>query len=291
MFRIIYCIFIALVFSTGLYSNTIDEDIEKQEKRSKIIFDRYIVYISEYDKLPPNEILVYTAKFLIGKPYVASTLEQKGPESLVVNLEEFDCTTFVETCIALTLTVISDQLTLDQFKTNLQYIRYRGGVIDGYASRLHYMTDWIADIESKKILKNISGSLGGERRSKKIDFMSTHSNLYDKLRSNKYEVTKITNVEEGLLQKDYIVIPKNKILIAGDAIVNGDIVIFATAIDGLDYSHMGIAYHEKGILKMIHASSVSKKVVVENRSLNEYCRTARKNTGITILRFQDLGFN
>ncbi|WP_101690236.1 N-acetylmuramoyl-L-alanine amidase-like domain-containing protein [Dysgonomonas massiliensis] len=288
MFRIICCVFIAILASTNLYSNIIDEDIEEREKRSKIIFDRYIIYISEYDKLPPNEILISTAKFFIGKPYVASTLEQNGDEHLVVNLEEFDCTTFVETCIALTLTAISKEPTFENFKYYLQKIRYRGGSIDGYLSRLHYMIDWIADGESKKIFKNISSQLGGERVKKEINFMSAHPELYPKLRNNKFLVSQIADIEMDIALKDYVVISKKEILAASDAILNGDIVIFASAIDGLDYNHLGIVYREKGMLKIIHASSASRKVIIDNRSIDHYCKTTPRNTGVTILRLDSI---
>lgn len=291
MLRKISITFIVFWLVISSYPSIINEGADANDKRSNVTFDRYVTYISEYKKLKPNEILTYTAKFFIGKPYIASTLEKEGSENLVVNLDEFDCTTFVETCLALTQAVIADELTFDQFKANLQLIRYRGGRINGYASRLHYMIDWIADAESKKILKNVSKFLGGELKSKKVNFMSTHPELYAKLRNDKYQVDKIAQIEEDISLKDYVVIPKEKILIVGDAILNGDIVIFATAIDGLDYSHLGIAYHEKGILRMIHASSVSRKVVVESRSLYEYCRTTRNNTGITILRFENLVSN
>ena len=33
--------------------------------------------------------------------------------------------------------------TFDDYKAELEKIRYRDGVIDGYASRLHYFCDWI----------------------------------------------------------------------------------------------------------------------------------------------------
>lgn len=275
-----------LLSGVNIYSQVVDENTEIKKKRSEVIFDRYINYISDYKNLDRNKVLIQTAKFFLGSPYVASTLEQEGPEQLVVNLEEFDCTTFVETCIALTLATVSKELTIDKFEEYLQQVRYRRGVIDGYSSRLHYMIDWVADGELKKIFDNISIQLGGKPIKKRINFMSAHPDLYLKLKDNKGEIEKIAKIEEDLVSKDYTVIPRSNILAIRNAIQTGDIIIFATAIEGLDYSHVGIAYVENDVLKMIHASSTNKKVIVENRSLNEYCKTTRNCTGITILRLK-----
>lgn len=285
--RKIYLIFSLFLICINFNSKTITEDIESKEKRSNIIFDRFVQYISAYKELQANEIMIHTAKFFIGSPYVASTLEQQEGERLVVNLVEFDCTTFVETCMALTLTTISDELTFERFKENLQLIRYRQGIIDGYSSRLHYMTDWISDGESKRLFKNISKNLGGTPKKKQINFMSTHPDSYFMLRNNKTEIDKIADIETHILSENYVVIPKEKILGVGNAVLNGDITIFATAIDGLDYSHVGLAYKENNVLKMIHASSTSRKVVIENRSIDMYCKAIRSCTGITILRMVD----
>ena len=51
-----------------------------------------------------NDVLFYARKF-IGVPYVAATLEKSDPEQLVVNLRQMDCTTLVETTLALTLAI------------------------------------------------------------------------------------------------------------------------------------------------------------------------------------------
>ena len=54
-------------------------------------------------KNKPNMMLFYGHK-LQDVPYVAHTLEVNPKEQLVVNLRELDCTTFVETVLALCLT-------------------------------------------------------------------------------------------------------------------------------------------------------------------------------------------
>ena len=78
-------------------------------------------------------------------PYVAHTLEADGPEELIINCDEVDCTTLVEYVLAESLTPKLDNGDISEsaFADNLQKIRYRNGKIDGYTSRLHYIADWI----------------------------------------------------------------------------------------------------------------------------------------------------
>lgn len=291
--RLILLIILCLLLgcNTDLKSQGQSCRIKHENKRSEYVFDRYNTYIDAYRDRPLAEVLIHTAKFFLGKPYVASTLENEGAERLIVNFDEFDCTTFVETCVALTLTTKSANPGYEKYLEKLQTIRYKKGIIDGYSSRLHYMTSWIKDNCEKGIFENISEKLGGIQFNKKIDFMSTHPNLYMKLKNNSAEIEKIVIEETNIDKYRYIVIPKNDIFKRENTFQTGDIIIFATATDGLDYSHIGIAYWDREILKMIHASSRAKKVVIENHTINDYCQLSRNCTGITILRLGEREIN
>ena len=74
-------------------------------------------------------------KSYLGTKYVANTLDQDGEESLVIRTDAVDCLTFVEYTLA--------QALGSSFADNLQKIRYRDGIINGYPSRLHYTSEWI----------------------------------------------------------------------------------------------------------------------------------------------------
>ena len=50
-----------------------------------------------------NKTPLFFAHQLIGRPYVAHTLEGQPTERLVVNTRQLDCTTLVETVTALTI--------------------------------------------------------------------------------------------------------------------------------------------------------------------------------------------
>ena len=83
------------------------------------------------------------ARAYLGVPYVAGTLESPdGEERLITCEDSLDCTTFVELSVARWLAQQSDSLTFEQW---VERLRYREGMIDGYLSRLHYFTDWVAE--------------------------------------------------------------------------------------------------------------------------------------------------
>ena len=115
--------------------------------------------LSEARSLPrtTNFPLHFARKF-IGRPYVAHTLEVSDPEQLVVNTRQLDCTTLVETVTALTLCAYRNLYTWRDYLNALMQMRYRGGLLDGYTSRLHYFTDWIDDNSRKEIVSEIQAS-------------------------------------------------------------------------------------------------------------------------------------
>jgi len=98
---------------------------------------------------PINEVVVAIAESFIGTDYAANTLEVPGKEQLVVNLQTLDCVTFYENSLVLARCIKKNKITFDDYKKELQFVRYRSGVIDGYPSRLHYTSDYF--LTMKKI--------------------------------------------------------------------------------------------------------------------------------------------
>lgn len=253
---------------------------------------RYQSYINIHqDKkdLPTQELLIQTASYFLETPYVGGTLDKEENEHLVVNLREFDCTTFVESCLAMVQALKSKDPSFSNYCKILQRIRYRNGIITDYSSRLHYMTDWAYENEhTTQLLKNKSIVMNGILSTKNINFMSTHPNAYRSLKNNLPMQQEIENIEQKISQrKSYIFIPKNEFATQQHKLKNGDIVVFATSIDGLDYSHVGFVYipdHED-IPTFIHASSSSAmKVLIQKESLLDYINKSKSCTGVTILR-------
>lgn len=254
-------------------------------KADSLIFETYITQFSPQKEQPIASLFANTAKYFLGKPYISSTLEGGGKERLVVNLREFDCVTFVESCLALSLTLKSETPSFALFCTQLKSIRYRNGDIEGYPSRLHYMSDWIYENGENGLIDDITKDCGGRLILKDINFMTTNSHLYHNLKDNKINVGKLKKIEEDISSRNnYIVLPSFSIEKESAKIKNGDIVLFATKINGLDYSHLGIAYWQKGKLHFIHASSKSKKIIIEDKTLEGYCKSSKTCSGISILK-------
>ncbi|HSO85773.1 MAG TPA: N-acetylmuramoyl-L-alanine amidase-like domain-containing protein, partial [Draconibacterium sp.] len=124
-------------------------------QKDKEIFEQILQKFSSEKDASTTELMIKVGTCFIDTPYVAHTLETE-PEQLVVNLRELDCTTFAENCLAIARTIKSETPSFEQFTCELQNIRYRNGVIDGYLSRIHYFSDWIFENSKNHLVKDIS---------------------------------------------------------------------------------------------------------------------------------------
>lgn len=254
------------------------------EPQDKIIFEHYRKHIDPIRSKSKELILQQTAEFFLNAPYVTGTLDKNDTERLVINLREFDCVTFVETVIALANTVVSDDLSFDNFASQLKRIRYRNGIVDGYDSRLHYTSDWIYDNVKKKILSEASQRLGGISETKTIDFMTTHRTAYRLLKTDDQMLERIRNIEGEINARGgFYYLPKEKLESAKVDIPHMAMIAFTTSIKGLDTTHTGFAYKKDGKLTFIHASSAKNNVVIDEKTLSDYCKTQKKCTGITVM--------
>lgn len=254
-------------------------------RADSLIYEDCIHALSLYKEKPINELVIKAALYFTDKPYVAHTLEKSDKEVLTVNLREFDCTTFVENCIVLSQVIKSGDMSFDNYCHLLMQLRYRNGVIEDYASRLHYVTDWIFENERNGLLQNISKDLGGEMTKKPINFVSNHPNLYKQISENADIKNKIKKSEEILNKMgNRYVINKELVRKIDNRLKNGDIVAFSTTISGLDFTHIGIIYADEKLITFIHASSNTMKVNIERKSLAEYCAKSKKCDGIAVLR-------
>lgn len=223
---------------------------------------------------------------LIGRPYVAATLEGT-PEMLTVNVDELDCTTFVET-VATLARVASHRGGWLDFIRALEEIRYRGGNMDGYGSRLHYISEWSLDNGMRGVLKEYTREAPRVNwMVKTIDYMSSHRDSYPALKDDA-EFERVKSVESGLHSHRFPYIK------AGDLaskqtqawLKDGDIVAFVTGMQGLDVTHMGIIIDEGGIKKVLHASSKKKEVVIDELPLTDFVKRGGYK-GIRVFRIID----
>jgi len=230
-----------------------------------------------------GDLIVEIGCLFINKPYHSDTLEDYGKEKLIINVSTFDCTTFVETVLALARCAVSGKISQNEFRKNLKLIRYRQGKIRGYASRLHYFIDWLRDNEKKGLLIDISKNAGGKLQNKKINFMTTHKELYPALK-NKAQLSKMSRIEKSISRKTFYVIGKNKLESQKEKIQNGDIVAFASNEEGLDIAHVGFAIRNGKSLRLLHASQKEGKVVISKKTLVDYLKSNKKFNGIIVAR-------
>lgn len=231
-----------------------------------------------------GETMVSVGKTFMKTPYVAKTLEIGDTETLVVNLQGLDCTTFVENVLAFSLLLRQQEMSFDDYLENLEAIRYKDGELEGYASRLHYFSEWIANNAEKGLLKDITGAIGGEEITKDINFMSTHRDLYPFL-ADDVNYSKIKASENYLNNQAICVLPQDEIAKNEHLIQSGDIIALATSINGLDVTHTGIATREKdGRIHLLHASTGSMEVEVSKLPLADYLKSIKSNTGIMVTR-------
>ncbi len=232
---------------------------------------------------PIGEVVEAVGRFFLGTRYTAHTLEAPGVECLVVNLREFDCTTFMENALVLARCVKKNRLTFDEYRQELTFVRYRHGVIDGYPSRLHYLTDWIWDNAAKKVLQDMGRSFGGKRSAKRIDFMTTHTDSYRQL-SDSTALRRIVDVEKRMNRRAFTAVPTGRVAAVLDRLQSGDIIGTVTNMKGMDVSHTGLIARENGVARFLHAPLSGGKVMLAEGSLADYLQKNTAATGIVIAR-------
>jgi hypothetical protein len=246
------------------------------------------------DTLPLNLTIAAIARTFVGTPYVPGTLEQPGPEHLVINLRELDCVTFVENVLALTAFVRHDGVSaladsadaMRRYAGYLRRLRYRDGRVDGYASRLHYFSEWLQQAEADHRLRLVTRGLGGTDDTGLIDFMTTHAASYPALQDS-LVFREIRDTEIRLSSgPGRVVLPKDRIAPIAGEIQEGDVIAAASTLQGLDVVHTGFAVREHGELHLLHAPLKGSSVEISALPLAERIQGISTQRGIMVARPQ-----
>lgn len=242
-----------------------------------------------------SELMVRAARAMLGQEYVPNTQEGRE-EKLRIYLTKTDCILFVDNTLGLVRTAqqYRDQASFEHLAELLEPMRFdevrRAKGYEPYATRVHYVTEWIARGVARDIFRDLTPELGGVPDTRKIDFMFMHPDSYAALTGesptaavNRRDIARMED-ELDWIPRSYI--PKDKVPGIESQIRSGDILCFATSIVGLDYSHVVIAYRAKkgDRLSFIHASSAAGKVIIEPRTLEAYLQAHGKISGISVLR-------
>ena len=274
--RQLFLIGLLLLSSCSFYAGERDKDLVEK-------------WLAEAVSLPKDSCrTLHFAKKMLGVPYVAGTLDENEKEQLVVRLDALDCTTFVETVLAFSMADKRGERDFEAFKKALTDIRYRDGLLNGYASRLHYFSDWIRDNEQMGFVRECtSESVCAQSKELWLDFMSTHVDSYLPMKKNPELVKDIALYEKEWQGVLISYIPKDKLNLSSDdlKIKNGDILAITTNIKGLDVVHVGFAYWKGEELHMLHASSNAMKVIEDPQSLYDYSKNKKAHTGVRAIRW------
>ena len=278
-----------LVLALALCQITFANQLSAQQSmdaQSKAKYAKISKILIENNHKSVPELMVIAAKQMLGTEYVAGSLELV-PEQLKVSLVETDCILFVETCMAMAMNAKKGYDSPDSLCAYIQRTRYRNGIVDGYASRIHYTSEWIKQGEGRGIFEEITDVLSADNLSgERFSYMSKHSSAYKQLKDNPAEVARISKMEDYLNSfSDYYVIPKADVKKMEHLLKDGDILGFNSSVEGLDIAHVAIVYHkENGQVGFIHASQGDGKVVIDEKSIHDYVNSRKSNDGIRIVR-------
>jgi len=287
--------YIFIVFAFILVSCQAKTDNAQKQKESPIadsidlkLFKSLGNFITApaFKSLSNGSLIIETGKLFLQTPYVGGTLENNGVEKITINLHELDCTTYLENVLALSKLSARSKITINEFSSELKFIRYRNGELNNYTSRLHYFTDWIFDNEGKGLIIDITKKIGGESYDKTINFMSAHIDSYPALVRDSLLIRTIIQTEKDINKRKHYYIPEGKIQQIENQIEDGDLIAITTKIKGLDVSHTGIAIHLNERLHLMHASSKAKKVVISDIPLADMILKNRLQSGIIVARVQ-----
>ena len=234
-------------------------------------------------------LTLHFARQLMGRPYVAHTLEVNNGEQLVVNTRQLDCTTLVENVVALALCMQRQRYTFSDFKKALTEIRYRQGTMNGYTSRLHYFSDWIDDNAGRGLVTEVQQPTPPFTaiQTLNINYMSSHPQQYKALKSHGERVAIIKHQEGALNGRKYRYIPKADVKdtkAMHQAIHDGDIIAITCSKPGLDIAHLGFAVWRSDGLHLLNASQLHKQVIEEPMTLERYLQKHPTHTGIRVIR-------
>lgn len=245
-------------------------------------------WLKEAMTLPKDSCrTLHFAKKMLGVPYVAGTLDGNEEEQLVIRTDALDCTTFVETVLAFCIADKRGERDYEGFKNALTQIRYRDGILNGYASRLHYFSDWIRNNEKMGFVKECTSETAcSQPKELWLDFMTTHVDSYLPMKKNPELVKEMAAQEKNWQGTVVFYIPKENLDLSPEElkIKDGDVLAMVTNIKGLDIVHVGFAFWKEGKLHLLHASSSAKKVIEDPKTQYESSKNTKAHIGVRAIR-------
>jgi len=251
------------------------------DPQDQAFFENKVSIACTEQSLPDRVLAV--AKSFIGTPYATGTLDTEAEEHLTVNLRAVDCWTFMEASMAIALAAATSEPAFDTFQYYIQQLRYWGGSINGYASRIHYFSGWLLQAEKLGYLRDMSRDLGGVPYRNNIGYMTARPNKYPRLKDPAV-LRQMRQIEDRLNSHPWYFIPQGRIESMEHLIQDGDLVALTSGKRDLDIAHQGFAMRRNGRVYLLHASSLGRRVLVSGQPLARYVISQKGQTGIMVAR-------
>ena len=252
------------------------------------------------------ELMVSAGRSLLGKEYVAGTLDGGDKEILTIYINKTDCILFVEACTNLARAAVNPSIPENDFLSyaaNVLQTRYRDGKTEHYSDRVHYTTEWIRQAQANGILEDKTLEFGGEVYDHPIGFMTKNSKYYRQLAeadsdpNAAKDIFAIKAVEAKLNEIPQYYIKDTDIKKAEPFIQTGDIIGYMSVTEGLDIAHVALAYvtdpdgaviygpHDSNAtVGFMHASMAEMQVVIDHQTISDYACSRKSITGICVAR-------
>lgn len=250
------------------------------DKDSILFADKQKIALSEGSL---NARTLAIAKSFLGTPYVHGCLDRQAEECLAVNLGELDCWTFMENSLAIAL---ANDGNFQSYLQQLQELRYWGGYVNGYGSRIHYFSGWLLQNEKRGLLKDLTREMGGSPYKKEIGYISARPAKYPKIKDPD-NMRALKSAEKRINAHNWYYIPQEQVAQMEHLIQEGDIISLTAWKKDLDISHQGFAVKINGRIHLMHASSLNKKVIISKQPLPAYILSQPGQTGIMVARLVD----
>lgn len=104
--------------------------------------------------------------------------------------------------------------------------RYRGGHCNGiFTSRLHYLEQWLQQVQSRGLVKDITPTLPGAKKIyRNMREMSATPRCSRQLRANPSLISELARIEHMLAERGIWYVPKSAVPRAEKFLRNGDII-------------------------------------------------------------------
>jgi hypothetical protein len=219
----------------------------------------------------------------LGKPYYDPPTPP-GPETLVIRLEDFQCVSLVESSVALARCIALEHADEACFVHEMEASRYRGGVADGFASKLHYFSEWISDNAKRGRLRDVTAALGGVPLAYTFDFMTRHRWRYPPL-EDAAVLAQLQAVESRLSGSPTMVVTKEGVAKAERALQTGDILGMTGTMPGILVTHAALVVRGlDGVTRLLHASSYHGRVILGQGDIVDYVRRRPERLGFIAAR-------